>query len=233
MKKRMLRDFLNEFELDWAQAPVRSELVPAGKIKGKKILLIGEQETLVRAVAWSFAAWNDSCSLGVCVESARPEDGGKTIPAKPEITVAQVYAGESFALQEADYVILTGYCCRKIPDTVQETVSQIRRFARMVDAVMSISCSRVLLLSDGRVYGKLDHAFAASEYEAGKTDPCAAGYEAQYFMQALEGVFLSAARDEGRAYDILRTGWVYGAYLEMMEHGVCRLAQITAKEQET
>lgn len=233
MEKKMLRDFLNEFELDWAQAPVRSELIPAAKIKGKKILLIGEQESLVRAAAWSFAAWNDNCHAGVCVESAHLKQDEKGMSVKPELAVSQVYAGEEFVPGEADYIILTGYCCRELPSTVRETVSEMQRFAEMVEAVMTVPCSRILMLSDGRVYGKLDHEFAASEYEAGKTDSCAPGYEAQYFMQAMEGLFLSAARNAGRAYDILRTGWVYGAYLEMMEHSVYTLAKLTAKEQET
>ena len=262
MEKKMLRDFLNEFELDWAQAPVRSELIPAGKIKGKKVLLVGGQEAFIRAVAWSFAAWNDSCRAGVCVESVCPADteksdpvrkqmtgiragvsvagetvGGEgeenTVPVKTKLEVNQVYTGEIFAPEEADFIILTGYCCREIPGTVSGTICELQNFAKTLDAVMSISCARVLLLSDGRVYGKLDHAFAASEYEAGRTDPCAAGYEDQYFVQALEGLFLSAARAAGRPYEILRTGRIYGAYLEMMEHSVYTLAQMTAGEQES
>ena len=51
----LLRDYLNEFELDWAQAPVRSELIPKAALKGAKILLIGEQAELQKAIAWSFS----------------------------------------------------------------------------------------------------------------------------------------------------------------------------------
>ena len=56
----LLRDYLNEFELDWAQAPVRSELIPKEKIKGARVLLIGGQPELLQAAAWSFLAWNES-----------------------------------------------------------------------------------------------------------------------------------------------------------------------------
>ena len=56
----LLRDFLNEFELDWAQAACRSAQIPLKKIKKKKkYLLVGEQEALQDAAAWSFMAWND------------------------------------------------------------------------------------------------------------------------------------------------------------------------------
>ena len=52
----VLRDYLNEFELDWAQAPVRSELIPGKQLRGAKVLLIGEQSRLQEAIAWSFLA---------------------------------------------------------------------------------------------------------------------------------------------------------------------------------
>ncbi|MFR8548443.1 MAG: hypothetical protein ACLVEV_07470, partial [Lachnospiraceae bacterium] len=61
----LLRDYLNEFELDWAQAPVRSELISAAKLKGAKVLLLGAQPELNKAVAWSFLAWNDSAKAGI------------------------------------------------------------------------------------------------------------------------------------------------------------------------
>ena len=35
----LLRDFLNEFELDWAQAAVRSGQIPQRSLKGARILL--------------------------------------------------------------------------------------------------------------------------------------------------------------------------------------------------
>lgn len=247
MDKRMLRDFLNEFELDWAQAPVRSEQIPLSKIKGKKVLLIGDQASLQRAAAWSFAAWNDEHRAGVSVEEAgigraqteafdaekNVQSGADDEGKRAGLTVTQIYAGSEFAPEQADYVILTGFCCREIPANVRDTVRYLQSFAAVADAVMKIPCKRVILLSDGRVYGKTDHEFAASEYEMGKTDPCAPGYEAQYFLQALEGVFLSGARAAGRPYNILRTGLIFGACLETMEHSAYVLAKMTAKEQET
>ena len=55
----LLRDFLNEFELDWAQAAVRSGQIPQRSLKGARILLAGDQMELQEAIAWSFMAWND------------------------------------------------------------------------------------------------------------------------------------------------------------------------------
>lgn len=266
-KTMLLRDQLNEFELDWAQAAVRSGLIPADKLKGKKILLIGEEDSLQRAVAWSFMAWNDERKAGVSVAGAeiqKPEGweiafagqkdegtdaedsreqeehhhvsgchgaGFKNQRKKDSLSIVKRYAGNEFTPEEADFVILTGFCCCDIPKGVGASMEYLRDYGILMDAVMKLPCERVLLLSDGRVYGRLEHEFAASEYEMGRTDPCAPGYEAQYFLQALESMLLSAARKHGKAYNILRTGLLYGAFVERMKHGAYRLAELTAKEQ--
>lgn len=154
----LLRDYLNEFELDWAQAPVRSELIPKEKIKGARVLLIGGQPELLQAAAWSFLAWNDSAKAGIRVETAAAADG--------ELRMEKVFSEEGFSPEEADYVILSGFCCEKIPK-VLASIAYLQEFEKLLGAVTKLSCRRILLLSDGRVYGKLPHGFAASEYERG------------------------------------------------------------------
>ena len=105
----LLRDFLNEFELDWAQAAYRSGQIPLKKIKKKKILLVGEQEALQDAAAWSFMAWNDEAKAGIRVEEA-------FLNAEGALEVRHVFTEEGFQIKEADVVILTGLCCAKAPE---------------------------------------------------------------------------------------------------------------------
>ncbi len=217
-----LRDDLNEFELDWAQAPVRSELIPGNKMRGIRVLLVGDQARLQEAIAWSFLAWNDQEDAGVSVQEAEWRAGELCVTRGYNVDVPQ-------PLQAADYVILTGYCCRDFDLTVCETVTYLREFSEMLRAVADTGCKRVLLLSDGRVYGRLAHEFAASEYESGQTDTSSAEFDAQYFLQALEALLLSAAREYGFAYEVLRTGMIYGPGIPMMEHEVAVLARRTAE----
>lgn len=215
-----LRDYLNEFELDWAQAPVRSELIPGKKLKGARVLLVGGQTRLQEAVAWSFLAWNDQENAGITVQEAECCEG--------KLRVTREY-GVSETPKTVDYVILTGYCCRDFDLSVRETVAYLREFSEMLRAVAETGCKRVLLLSDGRVYGRLAHEFAASEYESGRTDTSSAEFDAQYFMQALESLLLEAAREHGFAYEVLRTGMIYGPCIPMMEHEAAVLAGWTAQ----
>ena len=223
-KHDLLRDRLNEFQLDWAQAAVRSEQITPEKIKNKKVLLVGETNSLAEAIAWSFEAWNDARRSGISVSQSLWEDG--------ELRTVRSYAGESFDPEEADYIILTGYCCREIDLTADGTMDYLGQYLRMMQMLTKLPDVKLLLLSDGRVYGKLAYQFAASEYEAGKTDPCSPGYEAQYLLQALESILITNARESGTSYQILRTAKIFGAYMEMMDHSAWSLARLTASGQE-
>ncbi len=214
-KSGLLRDRLNEFQLDWAQAPVKSEQISLQKMRGKKFLLIGRDDSLLRAVQWSLEAWNDECKADVSVSC---------VTVKDDMWDCGVW--------QADYVILTGWCCREIRMTVLETMEILEEYLKVMQVLTKLRCERILLLSDGRVYGKLESQFAASEYEAGKTDPCAPGFEAQYFLQALESMLITCARENGASYQILRTGKLFGTCIETMEHSVYTFARLTAGSKE-
>ncbi len=137
----LLRDRLNEFELDWAQAAVRSELIPLKQIKGKKILILGREETFEAAVGWSFAAWNDERKAGVRAVQARysardakaetakamdmteAKAGTQDASAKKrnvtqcgtgEFETVRTFTEEAFAPAEADCIVLTGCINRSV-----------------------------------------------------------------------------------------------------------------------
>ena len=109
----LLRDFLNEFELDWAQAAVRSGQIPQRSLKGARILLAGDQMELQEAIAWSFMAWNDEKHSDVKVAEA-------AIQADGTLAVTHSFTAEPVTGVTADYVILTGLCCAQVPQTPLE-----------------------------------------------------------------------------------------------------------------
>lgn len=217
----LLRDFLNEFELDWAQAAYRSGQITLKKIKKKKILLIGEQEALQDAAAWSFMAWNDEAKAGIRVEEA-------FLNAQGELEVRHVFTEEGFQIKEADVVILTGLCCARISEGADASFAYLKSFSDVIDALCENAGSEILLLSDGRVYGRTAHAFAVSEYEAGATNPADPAFATQYLLQALESFLITKCRTHQKPYRILRTGWIYGPCIPMMKHVAAVLAGKTA-----
>ncbi len=212
----MLRDFLNEFELDWAMAPVRSGMIPRDKINKKRILVAGGEESLRQAVTWSFLAWNDREDVSLKAEQYGP---GEKIPQ------------ESF--READYIVFPGLCSRALPKDLDSCMDWLEGwFSLLEEAGANSPKARLILLSDGRTFGKLGRGFAASEYEEGETDPLVEEFSDQYMMQAAEGIFLAWAKENKREFNILRTGWLYGPEISMLDHPLCRLARLTAQGKE-
>ena len=221
----LLRDFLNEFELDWAQAAVRSGQIPQRALKGAGVLLAGNQLELQEAIAWSFMAWNDEKRSGVKVAEAEVQPDGS-------LQVTHQFTEEAVGSTGADYVILTGLCCCEAPQTLMEQMEYLQMFGALADAVCRLNCRRILLLSDGRVYGALPPEFAASEYEAGQTDVATEPFSGQYLLQAMESLLLSKARAAGKSCSILRTGRMYGACLPLKEHTAYAMAKYTAEAKE-
>lgn len=211
----MLRDFLNEFQLDWATAPLRSSLIPGEKLNGKRILILGGEDSLRQALLWSFFAWNERKGVSLKAEAF---GRGEEIPEE--------------SLKEADYLIFPGFCSRKVPQDVLEVVEWLENWEKLLEKAGAATKARLLLLSDGRVFGKLGRGFAASEYEEGQTDPLDGQYSSQYAMQAAEGFFLSWAKEKRWDFNILRTGWVYGAQIATLDHPLSRLARLTAEKKE-
>lgn len=221
-----LRDRLNEFELDWAQAAVRSGLIEETKLKGARVLLVGGSEELRRAAAWSFLAWNEEKKTGLLVEEASLDWQSQ----QPRLQVTHTYTEEGFEPEQADYILLPGLCGQEIPARLEEALAIPESFQRLVKLLCQIPSRSLLLLSDGRVYGELEAAFAASEYEAGKTRLQDAAFSAQYLLQALESILICTARTSGRSYRILRTGLIYGAGIPMRPHPAYRMAKSAAKD---
>ena len=157
----LLRDFLNEFELDWAQAAVRSGQIPQCSLKGARILLAGDQMELQEAIAWSFMAWNDEKHSDVKVAEA-------AIQADGTLAVTHSFTAEPVTGVTADYVILTGLCCAQVPQTPPEQLEYLQTFGALADAVCRLNCKRILLLSDGRYMGRFRRSLPRQNTKPGR-----------------------------------------------------------------
>ena len=184
----LLRDFLNEFELDWAQAAVRSGQIPQRSLKGARILLAGDQMELQEAIAWSFMAWNDEKHSDVKVAEA-------AIQADGTLTVTHSFTAEPVTGVTADYVILTGLCCAQVPQTPPEQLEYLQTFGALADGVCRLNCKRILLMSDRRLYGE-------SAYIKGE----GSGEELQYFAYRTNVWRMPSAQRTHGVYD----GKIYG-----------------------
>ena len=191
-KKREDQTGWNEFEKDFARAPMRSGQIPAGAFRGKTVAVLGEREELSRALAWSFEAWEEQKDCG------------------PQSVWTGAYS-DLPELADSDYLILTGFCCAALPQTAADVRAALGQWEQVLDTALAKGKGRVLLLSDGRVFGELPPAFAASEYEMGKIIP--GKTSDAIFLQCAEQLFVAEARKRGISFNLLRLGELYGPCL--------------------
>ena len=120
-------------------APVRSGMIPREKINKKRVLLAGGEDSLRQALAWSFLAWNEK--EGVAVKAEQYGEGEEI----PE---------ESF--READYIVFPGLCSAVLPQDPYQCMAWLDDWFRLLKRTADLSAkARLILLSDGRSFGKL------------------------------------------------------------------------------
>ena len=206
----MIKEKLNVFEADWAAMPqVEKEKLSA--LKNKSILVSGHN--IARCLCYALLYQNEARLLNTSIIFAvRDSDA-------PEGFCAEFLRNEKLRivnydslseLSGIDYIVHTGFCCEK-----SESFSQA--FARETAAVSALAKaaaknkSRVVLLSDSRVYGDaLPHrVYAENEYaDLPSTDE---RFFDNQLLRTIESLWKCEQKDGGFSLTVLRTGIVLGA----------------------
>ena len=213
----------SEFQDDWTEAPARSGVVPVERLRDRRILVVGDDKALTAAIGASFEYWNEAKSVHLQVSCCSEEE--------VELICRD---GRSDDLADIDYVVMTGCCCAPIPEKVQDVLTSLERWRILLrELTKGRKGRRILLLSDGRVYGTLPEEFSVSEYESGVLDPVDISCKDAFYLQALEKLFLDVCRKGETGYSILRTGHLYAAgYMPKLLSPVYHLAFLTAESKQ-
>lgn len=196
----LLKSSLNQFERDWAEAPLREKKLNLSEIKNKTIVVSGNSK-ITRAVILSLLSVNDKLNSGntVCAfcennidifdnlksrEDFRLFNSFSKLPENPDIWIETSFLiGDSIDINEAEKVLSK---------------------AKKIAEVFSYSAPKqVLLLSDNSVYGNLKNGFVISENESGDFDLSDKNLKAM-IMQAVENTFSSASYQNSFKLNTLR-----------------------------
>lgn len=203
----LLRDFLNEFELDYAQAPTRVKKYPFGELSNKKIFIIGEgNDTFSRAIIYSFLNLNDEKDLNVEVSFFPIGDIDNNIFIDEINDRKDFFIKNYDSLENCEYIILAGLCNKKIKNNYMGT---IKKYVEIFESISKISFKSLVFMSDYRVNGKIPNKMIASEYE--KFDDIN-NFE-QMLLQTLESLCVCYSKENNFNYTILRTAIAYGPYI--------------------
>lgn len=227
-----LRDFLNEYEMDYAQAACRDKEIDISGLKKAKVVVLGDgSASFSKTVIYSFLNFNDEMNMNVQVKYV-PIRGGKT-----DSFLALKKNREDFeaaetmeALEWADMVVMTGLCNQPIPETPEFFVQTIELYTQAFEKCAK--CKKVILLSDYRVFGNTSKDYVASEYEMPAFDFADEAAGKRELLMSLESLCSVYGKQKGFSYQILRCAMAAGAYVEFDNNLLYQLAEaVSAKQQ--
>ena len=170
-----LKNFLNEFEYDWAVFPAQQKKFPAKELQNKTVLVSGGHHGFARCLVYSLFAANDLHSLSMKIILVG-RDSSAITGYFPQLLKRQDFqfftfeqAGGSERLS-ADYFIYTGCCNKRLEQTPEFFIGEIDYAKKMLALAHHVNARRFILLSDYRRYGVLERGVVASEYEDGTVD---------------------------------------------------------------
>lgn len=197
----LLKSVLNQFERDWAEAPMRDKNLDLSKLKNKSIIVSGSRE-IARAVAISLLSVNDKLNSNNTIYAFCKEEANGIFALLGDRSDFILCNTESLLPAKADLFIETRFLEEKSNDI--NIAKDILNLCFKQEKIISyINPAKVVLLSDNSVYGKLKSGFVISENENGYIN-CNDSYLNAMIMQSVENTYFSAAKQYGFDISVLR-----------------------------
>ena len=214
----LLRDFLNEFELDYAQAPSRMKNFRFEKLKNNKVIIIGEgNDTFTRAIIYSFLNLNDQNKLNIEVNLVPISEVDKKIYIADLLNRKDFKITNLESLLECDFIICTGLCNKKIEDSVGKYTGLINLYTNVFESISKIKFKKFIFMSDYRVNGNIPNKLIASEYEIFSNSNIDDNFE-QILLQNLEALCACYSKQYNFNYNILRCSLAYGPFISFSDN---------------
>lgn len=195
----LLKELLNQFELDWAEAPLREENLKLSKLNNKSVVVAGSS-MLARAVAVSVACASDKKQLGINLFIYT--DSPSTFDVLTDREDVTFVSTAEKLLQNPDYWIDADFLVSDEVDVVK-SADMLRFSASRVAELSLVKPNKVILLSDNSVYGKLEKGYVISENENGNIKFDTDNLKS-VLMQSVENMFFSASKQYSFKLNVLR-----------------------------
>lgn len=214
-----LYNVLEQYELDWAYHSASHQEYPYDKLKNKAVYVSGTQEFLTRAVVYFLFGLNDLQKLNIKITLVSETSTvlNYFFPAllKREDFTFRMLDDVKTVDDKANFFIYTG-CCGKAIDRLPETfLKETEYLKKSLDFAGTVKTDKVILLSDYRVYGKIDRGVYISEHEYGNIDLTkGSGYDAE-LLQTLEMLVTIYGNKYNFRHTVLRSGILLGTDTEI------------------
>ena len=221
-----LMEFLSEYEMDFAQVPVREEKLKLNELSGKRFVVVGDQNpAFAKAILYSLFNLNDEKKLNIQADyvSLREE-----IEEKEEFVILEKnredFTVGSFAnIKKGDFVVFTGLCNQKIEEDPMYFANTIALYEK----AFALCERKIIFLSDYRVFGRVRKDYFASEFEQTKSEDLSS-----QLLITLESLVAIYAKQQGYQYHILRTAMAAGVGISFDNNLIYQLTEAICEEKE-
>lgn len=197
----LLKSVLNQFERDWAEAPLRDKNLDLSKFVNKSIIVSGNGK-LARSVVISLLSANDKLNSNNTIYAFCKEESSGIFDLLRDRSDFNLCCTQSLLPANADLFVEALYlenCCNNI-DKAKELIPLC---SKQVELISCINPAKVILLSDNSVYGKLKTGFVISENENGCIS-CDEIFLQTMIIQSVENIYSSAAKQYDFGLSVLR-----------------------------
>lgn len=197
----LLKSVLNQFERDWAEAPMRDKNLDLSKFNNKSIIVSGSSG-IARAIVISLLSVNDKLNSNNTIYAFCKEEANDNFALLSNRNDFSLCNAESLLPANADLFIETRFIEEKTND-INKAKDMLHLCFNQEKIISCINPSKVVLLSDNSVYGRLKSGFVISENENGCIE-CNDNYLSTMVMQSAENTYFSAANQYGFDVSVLR-----------------------------
>lgn len=206
---------LGQYELDWACHVASHKDYPYAKLKNKTVYVAGTQDFFSKAVVYFLFGLNDLQKLNMKItlvnESTSVLNQIFPVLLKREDFTFRLTEDLDKLDESADFYIYTGCCSKALDRSPEFFIKEITEIKKHLEFAGRVKVGEFILLSDYRVYGKVDRGVLVSEYEYGNVDfTKGSGYDAE-MLQTLETLVPIYGKKYGFSHLILRSGILLGA----------------------
>lgn len=197
----LLKSVLNQFERDWAEAPMRDKNLDLSKFFNKSIIVSGNSN-LARAVVISLLSANDKLNSNNTIYAFCNRESNGIFDLFRDRSDFILCSKKSLLPANANLFIETLFIELRC-DNSDKAKEFFSACSVQTEVISCINPEKVVLLSNNSVYGSLKSGFVISENENGSI-----AYDENYLqtiaMQSVENIYSSAAKQYDFNLSILR-----------------------------
>ena len=226
-----IQTLLNEYELDWVQAPLRKKDFPYQLFHNKTFVVLGNS-AVTEALIYSLLNAIDSRIIQTELYWCPLVETEEYCIRREVLSCEKLHICRLEDISSVDYMIYTGICGQNICQDISVMEKVMKQAQDVFQTAASVNPGRFLFLSDYRAVHRRYTTLYISEYEHSMDSFDDIVALPRMTVQLMESLCVDYAKQYGFSFNILRTPVIFGACLRREDNFINRLASCIAAGEE-